>query len=95
MLKRVRRKILILVTLLIIPVLLYILRCSSGTSDTITSASPKAKKESFLREAMFYWALSIALLFGMLFFSPGWRSKPKRDQSCKRNSRKKGLVALF
>jgi len=38
MLKRVMRKIWILVTLLIIPALLYILRYSSGTSDTTTSA---------------------------------------------------------
>jgi len=58
MLKRVRRKIWILLIVLIIPALLYILRCSSGTSDTITSASPKAKKESFLREAMFYKVLA-------------------------------------
>ncbi len=58
MLKRVRRKIWILLIVLIIPALLYILRCSSGISDTITSASPKAKKESFLREAMFYKVLA-------------------------------------
>lgn len=61
MLKRVMRKILILVTLLIIPALLYSLYnpgYSSGTLDTITSASPKAKKESFLREAMFYKVLA-------------------------------------
>ncbi len=61
MLKRLMRKILILVTLLIIPALLYSLYnpgYSSGTLDTITSASPKAKKESFLREAMFYKVLA-------------------------------------
>lgn len=58
MLKRVRRKIWILLIVLIIPALLYILRCSSGISDTITLASPKAKKESFLREAMFYKVLA-------------------------------------
>jgi pyruvate formate lyase activating enzyme len=61
MLKRVRRKAWILVTLLIIPALLYPLYnlgYSSGTSDIITSASPKAKKESFLREAMFYKVLA-------------------------------------
>lgn len=61
MLKRLMRKILILVTLLIIPALLYSLYnpgYSSGTLDTITSASPKAQKESFLREAMFYKVLA-------------------------------------
>ncbi len=60
MLKRVRRKIWILLIVLIIPALLYSLYnpgYSSGTLDTITSASPKAKKESFLREAMFYKVL--------------------------------------
>jgi len=61
MLKRVRRKIWILLIVLIIPALLYSLYnpgYSSGTLDTITSASPKAKKESFLREAMFYKVLA-------------------------------------
>ncbi len=63
MLKGVRRKIwiLILLIVLIIPALLYSLYnpgYSSGTLDTITSASPKAKKESFLREAMFYKVLA-------------------------------------
>lgn len=60
MLKRVMRKIWILLIVLIIPALLYSLYnpgYSSGTLDTITSASPKAKKESFLREAMFYKVL--------------------------------------
>jgi len=61
MLKRVRRKIWILLIVLIIPALLYSVYnpgYSSGTLDTITSASPKAKKESFLREAMFYKVLA-------------------------------------
>ena len=55
------RKIWILLIVLIIPALLYSLYnpgYSSGTLDTITSASPKAKKESFLREAMFYKVLA-------------------------------------
>ncbi len=61
MLKRVMRKIWILLIVLIIPALLYSLYnpgYSSGTLDIITSASPKAKKESFLREAMFYKVLA-------------------------------------
>jgi pyruvate formate lyase activating enzyme len=58
MLKRVRRKIWILLIVLIIPALLYNPGYSSGTLDTITSTSPKVKKESFLREAMFYKVLT-------------------------------------
>ncbi len=58
MLKRVMRKIWILLIVLIIPALLYNPGYSSGTLDTITSTSPKAKKESFLREAMFYEVLA-------------------------------------
>jgi len=61
MLKGVSRKVWILLIVLIIPVLLYSLynlRHSSSPSNTTTSASPKAEKEPFLREAMFYKLLA-------------------------------------
>jgi len=40
--------------IVIVAALLYVLRYSSRTPQTTTSASPRAEKELFLREAMFY-----------------------------------------
>ena len=61
MLKILRRKIWTLLTVLIIPALLYSLYdlgYSSSTSETISSASPKVEEMPFLREAMFYKVLA-------------------------------------